>query len=69
MIAMLDLQRYPSNLNLIKILEYRCFPDLRSFLCDPSYNKKCANHFRREIANENKQFKEIKTWISNSYFN
>ena len=31
------------------------------------YNRKCASHFRRETANDNKQFKEIKTWISNTY--
>ena len=26
-----------------------------------------AIHFRRETANENKQYLETKTWISNSY--
>ena len=30
-------------------------------------SKKCASHFCREIANDNKQFKERKTRISNSY--
>ena len=32
-------------------------------------NKECACHchFRREIANENKQFKETYTWIPSSY--
>ena len=30
-------------------------------------NKKCASHFRRKTANENKTFKKTETWISNSY--
>ena len=29
---------------------------------------KCASQFHRETANENKQFKEIKTLISNSNY-
>ena len=29
-------------------------------------DEKCASHFRRQPANENKQLKETKTWISNS---
>ena len=30
-------------------------------------SKKCASHFCRETANEKKQSKESKTWISNSH--
>ena len=33
----------------------------------PSFSKKCASRFCRETTNENKQFKETKTWISNFY--
>ena len=29
-------------------------------------NKKWASHFRRELSNKNKQFKETKTWIYGS---
>ena len=29
-------------------------------------DRKCASHFRRQPANENKQLKETKTWESNS---
>ena len=30
-------------------------------------SKECSSHFCRETVNENKQFKETRTWISNSY--
>ena len=67
--TMPGLQRYPGYLNLIKngedtavfrlnkCLFLRVFPLLL-------IKKEITSHFRIETANESKQFKETKTWIS-----
>ena len=59
-----DLQQYPWNLKLIRnekdnvvFLTRKVFTCICEFLC----------YSRRETANENKQFKETKTLIYNSY--
>ena len=66
--AMPDLQRHPWNFGLIKSilfwLEKCLFLKVSSLLL---IDKKFASQFRRETAIENEQFKETKTWISNSY--
>ena len=63
-----DLQRYPRNFRLFKSilfwLEKCLFLKVSSLLL---IDKKFASQFRRETAIENEQFKETKTWISNSY--
>ena len=55
--TILDLQRYPRNLiknveNTVVFLTRKMFSPLHLI------NKKCASHFHREAANENKHFKE-----------
>ena len=71
-LTMPDSQRYPWNLNLIKNVEdtvffrtQKVFIFVSFFIA--SFKKKCARYFRRKTSKENKQFKETKTWKSNSY--
>ena len=60
--TMSDLQKYPLNHNLIKnVEEIVIFFNPKSvYFCEVSplllINKKCANLFRRETVNKNKQF-------------
>ena len=56
--AMPDLQRY----------HWKVFISVRIRFSLLLINKKCANHFCRETANENEQFKETNILISNSNF-
>ena len=60
--AMLDLQRYPWNLNLIKNVEDVFVFMTRKMFISVSFciasDKKCASHFRRETTNK-KQVKEF----------
>ena len=67
--AMPDFQLNPWNLNLIKDVEdIVVFLTRKSvYFCEFLFSKKCASHVRTDTANENKQFKETKTLISNSY--
>ena len=70
--AIPELQQYPWNLNLIKNVEDTIVFLTRKVFTSESfsiafYKQEMRGHFRRETANENDDFKETKTLISNSH--